>query len=495
VKLNASGSPIPNPSPTTLLQPQYAIGYKMLGVPTAWTPDPLSSVLIVQRPGVTPSPNPSATTAAGLQVYWQVNGQDSVWQVKGHDGGADQYPDWAVEGHSQALNTLKPMASFMDITPCLECHSTDYRIAPDGHKPTAATAQYGITCVGCHTPHDKGTAVGVWDDALSPQLRTDSAKTLCVTCHNGDTPVDTSASPGAEIHHPMKEMLDGYGAIDVASFPSVHKDKCVQCHMPPTTNSPLAANHTFKIIMPEVAAEATTSVAASGSFTGKMPYSACSGGRASCHATPADPYATWLQDTIDQRQAWTTAKIASLHTALAAGAVRLGYADEAAAHTALVAIPAADRTASQTNFLKAFTNTMFVENEGSLGLHNWDYSRAIVNTALVQANSVEATPVPTPWVVSIRTSKTSVTRNTRITLSGTVSPAASLAWGNARANIQRRVGNGSWSNWRNVTCDGSGAYTTSVNMGTKGTFRYRTRMAANSRQLVGTSASVQVRVR
>ena len=86
----------------------------------------------------------------------------------------------------------------------------------------------------------------------TPQLAHRQPATLCVECHNGEIPEGTTASPGTEIHHPMKEMIDGYGAIDVSAFPSVHKGKCVQCHMPPTTTSPTGGNHTFKIIEPEM---------------------------------------------------------------------------------------------------------------------------------------------------------------------------------------------------------------------------------------------------
>jgi hypothetical protein len=44
--------------------------------------------------------------------------------------------------------------------------------------------------------------------------------------------------------------------------------------------------------------------------------------------------ALWLQDTIDQRQSWTKAKITEIHTALDKAAVALGYADTAAAQAA-----------------------------------------------------------------------------------------------------------------------------------------------------------------
>ena len=272
-------SPIPTPtaSQTTLIQPQMALGgYKMLGQPavapaTGWTPAaPLSTVLNVQSPGWSPTPDPAATSAGlgRLQTYWKdAEGADMMWQQTGHDGSAAQYPDWAIEGHANALTglTSQPFWGFLDEATkqeCLECHSADFRILEEGgENPTSADAMYGITCVGCHTPHENTTEGGAWDEEWTPQLRTGSAQTLCVECHNGELPEGTTAAPGTEIHHPMKEMMEGYGAIDVSAFPSVHKGKCVQCHMPPTSisrgNVQLGGNHTFNIIEPEVALEAS----------------------------------------------------------------------------------------------------------------------------------------------------------------------------------------------------------------------------------------------
>ena len=313
------GTPItPNPNPTTLLQPQFAIGFPMLGMPVAgvWTSTPLSDYLNVPKPNVTPSPNPSATTAAGLMKYWQIDGVDTPWVINGHDGSAVQYVDWSggADKHNAALTNLKAVMGPNPPASCLKCHSTDYILAPDNAKPTGAETKYGVTCVACHTPHEKGTAEGIWNKEFTPQLRTDSQKTLCVTCHNGEIPEGTSATPGTEIHHPMKEMIDGYGAIDVSAFPSVHKGKCVQCHMPPTTLSrgdiQLGANHTFDIIEPADATAVTpvpfrTTTPSPGATPVvemmTMPYSACT----TCHSRPDDDAAMWLQDTIDQRQDWT----------------------------------------------------------------------------------------------------------------------------------------------------------------------------------------------
>jgi len=411
-------------------------------------------------------------------VYWQLDGVDLPWQYRGHDGSANQYADWAIEGHAGALEGLKAVMGPNPPARCLECHSADYRIAVEAGKtpPTGAEAQYGITCVGCHTPHDNGTAVGEWSEEFHPQLITDSQKKLCVTCHNAELPVNTQASPGAAIHHPMKEMIDGYGAIDVAAFPSVHKGKCVQCHMPPTTTSPRGGNHTFQIIEPEVASEARVNPIVTTTPTPRMPYSSCSGAKG-CHTRPNEPYALYLQDTIEQRQEWTHARVDAIHNELDAAAVRLGYADEAAARTALVAIPEADRTFGQTNFLKAYTNVGFVESEGSFGLHNWDYSRAIVNTALNQAKAAEANPPqPRKWVVSFRVSRNTITKGQKVFFRGAVLDGWGFT-GKGKVTLQRRMGGQSWRNWKTQTLASNGTYDIQQNLNfAKGKWFFRVSM-------------------
>jgi hypothetical protein len=492
MSVDPAGSPIPNPNPTTLLQPQYASGYKMLGEPTAWVPAGLATVLNVQHPGWTPTPNPAATSPAGLQVYWQVDGVDTPWQYRGHDGSANQYADWAIEGHATALEGLKAVMGPNPPQRCLECHSADYRIAVESGKtpPTGAEAKYGITCVGCHTPHDNGTAVGEWSEEFHPQLRTDSQKTLCVECHNGELPEGTEAAPGTEIHHPMKEMIDGYGAIDVSSFPSVHKDKCVQCHMPPTTTSPTGGNHTFQIIEPEVAAEAIPNPLVTNSPTPKMPYSSCSGANG-CHTRQvrsedgtmvAEPYGLYLQDTIEQRQEWTHARITEIWALLDKVAVDNGYADAGAARDAFVEEPENTWTTTVRAYLSSFTNVEFVESEGSFGIHNWDYSREIVNTAMMQAKVAESgVIVRTPWVVTLKMSKSNVKKGTRVKFSGTVKTSKGVA-GAGTVRIMRRVG-GKWQVWLKDSLNSSGNYSVTQKLTRTGTFRIRAFMPANTTSL------------
>jgi nitrate/TMAO reductase-like tetraheme cytochrome c subunit len=470
-------------------------------------------------------------------TYWQITPDvygvggttavDTIWQQIGHDGSAAQYPEWRSEGHANALTGLTSQ-SFWQFLPeatkqeCLECHSADYRILEEqGENPTSADVKYGITCAGCHAPHEAGDITGVWDEEFDAQLVNSSmlrgnGSNLCTECHNSEIPAGSTASPGAEVHHPMKEMMDGYGAIDVPAFPSVHKGKCIQCHMPPTSYSrgsvQRGANHTFTIIEPEVAVEevspipvATTTARATAlpipgttnlpvvtttvtKSWSRMPYSSCS----TCHdinpqpetvitastatATPTAIPTTvqvsvarevmvasgdkgmYLQDTIDQRREWTEDRILEIHAELDAGAQRLGYADEAAAHEALLAIPEADRTFGETNFLKAFTNVGFVQSEGSYGLHNWDYSRSIVNVALLQAKAVQANqPDPRQYVVSLRVSRDSITKGQKVFFRGLVLDGWGFV-GKGKITLQRRMGGQSWRNWKTQTLAPHGTY-------------------------------------
>lgn len=398
----AAGAPVPNPNQTTLIQPQMAIGFSPMGdAAGGWAPAALTTNLNVPAPGWSPTPDPKATTAGfgRLQTYWQLDGEQLPWAQSGHDGNAQQYAEWSGPSdlHKYALENLKKVMGPNPPASCLECHSADYIIADEDSKPTGAEAKYGITCVACHTPHERGTAVGAWSEEFTPQLRYDSAKTLCTSCHNAELD-GKIAAPGSTVHHPMKEMMEGVGAIDVMQgSPSVHKGKCVECHMPPTTISrgsvQLAANHTFKIIEPEVAAEVspiplrttTPSPGASPVITyTTMPFSACT----TCHSRPNDDAATWLQDTLTYRQEamhrWNDQVTAALTTA----ARKLGFKSTAAANTAINKKPMRKWTKNQMKFQKAFTNQSYVVSEGSWGIHNWDYARTVILTALSQAKSV-----------------------------------------------------------------------------------------------------------
>jgi hypothetical protein len=251
--------------------------------------------------------------------------------------------------------------------------------------------------------------------------------------------------------------------------------------MPPTSygqgEAQLGGNHTFQIIQPEVAAGVETIV--QGGEDVVMPYSSCS----TCHGgqAPNDPLATYLQNTITQRQDWTKAKIEQIWSELDTAAGKLGYkataTDSAAmvARDALVAVPEAQWTDIERLFLSSFTNVEFVQSEGSYGLHNWDYSREIVNTAHVQALTV-ANATARKWVVSLRVSKDSIKKGQKIFFRGVVQTGWGFP-GKGKVTLQRRMAGQNWRNWKSQTLKTNGTYDIQQKLKfKKGKWYFRARM-------------------
>ena len=489
----------PNSDGTSAFR-QYTRGdFNPLGVGTtdpAWSPSPISDFLNIATPATPQS-----------MVYYKLGDELLPWNARGHEEGAAQYPEWAAEGHANALNAIKGYAAFMDITECLECHSSDYRLLEEaGDDPTVADVKYGVTCITCHAPHKQGAQTSFWNEERNPQL-TATRQTLCVECHNAELAPQADgspgiAAPGSAVHHPMKEMMAGTGAIDVPQgSPSVHKGRCVQCHMVPTSYDrngvPMTgSNHAFAIVEPEVAAEAVSTAAIGGEIR-HMPASSCS----SCHKQDGTQYATYLQETLDDRQEAMKNWDAQVTVALEAGAKALGFKDSVDDEGVVIpnsAIDNANATLndkqaagaswndSQLNFQKAFTNQQYIESEGSWGIHNWDYARTVILKALDQAKAV------TPGtVVTIKTSASSIKVNAKVTISGVVNTATT-----GKVTIQRKKGSGSWSTWKSPSLTSYGKYSSgAVKMTSKGTFYFRTKFAATDTQVGGTSAQVKVVVK
>jgi hypothetical protein len=268
-----------------------------------------------------------------------------------------------------------------------------------------------------------------------------------------------------------------------------------------------AANHVFKIIQPIDAVEASATVQLHldtdplpAPTTVSLPYSACS----KCHSRPGDEQATWVQDTLTDRQNAMKAWDAQTTTLLQAAAVKLGFKDAAAtstapattaimnANTALNAIATNSSgtvdtskwNSSRLAFQKAFTNQQYIESEGSWGIHNWDYARTVILQAKNEAQSVKGV-----GVITIKVSKSSVKVNSKVKFTG---KCGTLATG--KVTIQRKNGSGSWKNWKTVSLK-AGSYSVSYKMTSKGTSHFRSKVKASSTQVGGTSDSVKVVVK
>lgn len=267
--------------------------------------------------------------ASLADVFVETTAEKDMWPDGHEKSHHQQYMGWERSGHAHALETLKASDHAQDF--CAPCHSADARL----EGLPLAEAQYPITCVTCHSPHSP-----------DPEMLRDEAYDLCVSCHNGTSGGTRPIEAGAEVHHPMQEMFEGRAALGVEGTPSPHfaaegGPVCSSCHLTKTAKSATTgdvASHNTAIVMPGEAAEGEPD--------------SCSG----CHA---DMDKAALQGLIDQRQGEISSLMEQLQAALDA---------------------AADKESDA--YKTAYTNLTFVHSDGSMGMHNYAYAKAILESSL-----------------------------------------------------------------------------------------------------------------
>jgi len=250
-----------------------------------------------------------------------------------------QYAQWEASAHATSWPTLQsnPAAGSY----CYKCHTADAIVEgatfdPAKHQGSVSS----VTCVACHDPHGS---------SVEGQLRKEP-KALCESCHNGSIAEGGTFKAGSEIHHPMKEMLGGYGAIGVAQTKGAHSGEsfdgteitCLSCHF-------AYNNHDFKVVTP---ADAMRTNAA---------YDSCT----KCHTNSSSEsrgvFLEMMQESVETKLHALTADIATIDAALKANANVLGAKLEA--------------------YQAAKTNVSFVEADASRGAHNFEYATKVLSAA------------------------------------------------------------------------------------------------------------------
>jgi predicted CXXCH cytochrome family protein len=158
--------------------------------------------------------------------------------------GDDSHPQleqWSQSKHPSALYDLWMDPEAWD--DCLRCHSTDYRLKPEGDKPTLWEAQYAVECVACHNPMGSENF---------GQLRL-PLNELCADCHHMEGESGYWDQPA----QPQSQFLHGTGGYGLDETPmegpySMHwwgiADECVICHMytePRTPEHEADSGHLF----------------------------------------------------------------------------------------------------------------------------------------------------------------------------------------------------------------------------------------------------------
>ena len=272
-----------------------------------------------------------------------------------------QYMEWQKGGHAQALDDLKARPYAQDF--CLQCHSEDYRRDPE--NVTLETAQYAVECVTCHATHDTGVEG-------TSQLKLSAFET-CAQCHNSALAEGEQAfEPGEKTHHPMREVFEGRGMIGVDPMPARHFTAeggpvCSSCHFPPTAKSGVWTKVDDRVIAGDISSHIQTE-----GLVVAMPGEVAEGEPDSCSQCHSDMTKEALQNIIDTRQSTVKDRIAALENRLNA----LGAAKELDA------------------WKTAFTNVDIAKEEGSYGIHNFQYISAGLDVAEAELDKISTVFMP-----------------------------------------------------------------------------------------------------
>jgi predicted CXXCH cytochrome family protein len=249
------------------------------------------------------------------------------------------YDEWKTSKHANALASVR--TSPQGGPECLTCHSADAILAQNqnvvvGLQAETVVAQDSVTCVVCHFPHGGPNA---------HQLRLPVSQ-VCLPCHT-----DQGTKPGGTPHSAQAEVLlgvGGYRAPEVENVmgPMDHGTafgkRCAQCHVfkitpdQPSVTNPVIYGHTFE---PNVPTSCTYCHAASKALALKSAAQAEIGGKVTAlkrYFAPGDPlYINRDSLSIDKQVRLDVAKL----------------------------------------------NVQLVDVDGSRGVHNLDYARALLQTA------------------------------------------------------------------------------------------------------------------
>jgi hypothetical protein len=278
-----------------------------------------------------------------LDTYELVAPDDSAhWWPTGHAKQVNmQFNEWVNNAHSSALDVLKQSEYPADDT-CLTCHSADAAFAqrqaelydlgdlgdPAPAAVTLENAQFGVTCIACHAPH-KANEDG---ERVKYQTGIEDIYGLCTQCHSNQN-VNF-------VHHPAQEMFEGQQIVpNVQAVPSSHfteenGPRCTTCHMAGvlTTDQLSISSHSLQPVLPGPAANV------------EGLQDSC----LTCHKRQVN--ALQMQQLVDDVQADTRSRLDAIKAAMQ------------------------DITADWAKNALAF-----VEGDGSLGIHNYAYTDALLD--------------------------------------------------------------------------------------------------------------------
>lgn len=293
--------------------------------------------------GISDSAHPYPTNYAvgeDLSSTWELVSQDAAdnWHPTGQAALPNmQYNEWLLSGHAESYTSATESDAYE--LECLSCHSSGVRRAlrildtsdedPEALPIPEVEAErlpFGVTCSTCHNPHDDSDEDEDFDRVAATYAQ-------CTSCHQ-------SADDIAGLHHPVQEVYEGLELVEEVEpvvgvhFSAENGPTCTTCHMPSVPVGDGARNSHFMTPISPAAALDVEAV------------------QDSCTACHELVEGQSMQELIDAVQSSTQARYEAASAALA---------DDSPQWVA--------------------DSLMVVANEGSWGVHNVNYTSALLNAA------------------------------------------------------------------------------------------------------------------
>jgi len=324
-----------------------------------------------------------------------------------HNGQLDAMQgEWANSVHASGANvdyTSRPGQE------CVRCHNQEgfiYWINEGAILANAGNAK-AIGCFACHNPHENGDLRLRIEAPVTMKTGATfniGAANLCANCHQASnyptitddytlTSDDTRFGPH---HGPQGDLLLGTGGYtgfpDFVAGSSLHKDVlaegCVTCHMgyAQSHEGYNVGGHSFNMLDEDGNSLVSNCTASACHGAGTLAFTKSTNSLEPYDVTlTADPV-DWDNDgTVEGYQTEMEGMLDSLGTLLELQGI---YNPDPPPGKG-TAVPG---TYADGNLVGAYWNFITVEEDRSMGIHNWEYMRSIIQASI---DYVSAMPAPT----------------------------------------------------------------------------------------------------
>ena len=295
------------------------------------------------------------------------------------------FEEWTNSAHA---GVAKDFNSAAEISACGRCHSGSVRLSLlEGTQLPKGDADVGIVCATCHDPHQETgnfaqlrNPVASTNDYYMPATGSFAANynpqiNICAQCHNHAGASWTNSA--SEPHHSLQYnvLLGTIGELESGAapyMPGTHalsiSNQCAGCHMQTTSYSEGQAavtGHSFSVQSYEVCAQchglSESMMAANVAFaTGVV--------------------SNQIQQIKGELDNWALTKAPAQLTAKY-GALAWEYSTPGALSTNGPGPDALEQELIPTNIQKARFNLYVAHNDGSYGIHNVDFTEALLIAA------------------------------------------------------------------------------------------------------------------